>query len=273
MSSSEVAQGSPDVGAAPEGAQSPDAVKEVATAATDEAQSPEVDKSTEDKSDRDKRLAALAYEAREAKRQAKAESEARAQERAEFERQLEEARAGKGGAPKPEDFESYDQYLREVTKWEVRQELQQQEKTRAEERKKAEQIETQTRKQVRVESVMTAGAESFKDFATTLQAIEAVANPDEIREALDVVLESEKAADILYYLGKNPTEVAKLKQLNPLMQAREIGRLEALFESKKLTAAPAPVETLKGNGGRVTSDAPPTDPAKYREWERKNLKR
>lgn len=269
MSSSEVAQGAPAVGAAPEGASSPVAdVKEVATAATEGTPKTENDKAHEDKSERDKRFAALAYEAREAKRQAKAEAEARA----ELERQLEEARAGKGGAPKSEDFESYEAYLDARAEWLVEQKLQTQSKKSAEEQKKAKQIEEQSRKAARVESVMTSGAESFKDFDTTLQAIEAVANPDEIRGALDAVLESEKAADLLYFLGKNPSEVAKLKQLTPLMQAREIGRLESRIEPNKLTAAPPPPDTLKGNGGRVTSDKPPTDPEDYRKWRQKHMK-
>jgi hypothetical protein len=269
MSSSEVAQGAPEVGAAPEGASGAVAdVKEVVTATTDETQKTEIDQSGKEKSDRDKRLAEFAFKAREAERRAKAEAEARA----DLERQLEEARAGKGGAPKAEDFESYELYLDARADWLVDQKLQTQTKKSADEAKKAKQIEEQSRKAARVESVMTTGAESYKDFDTTLQAIEAVANPDEIRGALDVALESEKAADVLYYLGKNPSEVAKLKQLSPLNQAREIGRLEALFESKKLTAAPPPPNTAKGNGGRVTSDKAPTDPAEYRKWRAKNLK-
>lgn len=268
MSSSEVAQGAPDVGAAPEGAESPVAdVKEVATAATDEAQEAKTEPTAE-KSKADKRLAELAFEAREAKRQAKAEAEARA----ELERQLEEARAGKGGAPKAEDFDSYDAYLDARADWLVTEKLKAQSSKQAEEAKKAKRIEEQTRKAARVESVMTSGAESYKDFDTTLQVIETVANPDEIRGALDAILESEKAPDVLYYLGKNPSEIAKLVQLSPLMQAREIGRLEAKLESKKLTAAPAPVQPLKGNGGRVTSDRPPTDPAEYRKWRANKFK-
>lgn len=268
MSSEEVTQGAPEVGSTTEGAAGAVAdVKEDVTATSDETQK------RPEKTPEQKRLAELAYEAREAKRLAKAEAEARAQERAEFERQLEEARAGKGGAPKAEDFDSYEAYLDARADWLVDQKLQQQTKKSAEEQQKAKAAEDKARKAARLESVVTSGAESFKDFHATLQALdEAVANPEEVREALDLVLESDKAPDLLYYLGKNPSVVAKLSEMPPRMQAREIGRLEALFESKKLTAAPAPVETLKGNGGRVTSDAPPTDPAKYREWRAKHMK-
>lgn len=267
MSSSEVAQGAPEVGA-PEGAQSPVAdVKEDVTATSDETQ--ETDESRPEKAEKskaDKRLAELAYKAREAERRAKAEAEARA----EIERQLEEARAGKGGAPKPEDFESYDEYLREMTRWEVRQETAAIERKRAEEAKKAEQMEAQSRKAARIETVTSTGRDAYHDFDTTLAAFEqAGPNPDEIRAALDEILDSDRAADLLYYLAKNPTEAHKLSTMSPSKQAREIGRLEALFESKKLTAAPPPAKTLKGSGGRVTSDAPPADPVEYRKWRAK----
>lgn len=268
MSSNEIAQAAPDV-VATEGAESSTAVvKEDVTATSDGTQTPAAEPDEKVKQ-RDKRLAELAYKAREAERERKATAERVVA----LEAELQAAREGKGGAPRSDDFDSYEAYLDERSKWLFAQQLQQHEKKRTDDQKQAQQLEAQTRKQVRIESVMTSGAESFKDFDTTLQAIEAVANPDEIREALDVVLESDRAAELLYYLGKNPTEVAKLKQLNPLMQAREIGRLEALFESKKLTAAPPPVETLKGNGGRVTSDKAPADPAEYRKWRAKNLKR
>lgn len=248
----------------PEGAESPSAdAQEVVTATTD-APKPE-----DDKSKRDKRMAELAFKAREAERQAKAKAE----RVAELEAELEKARKGEGAAPKAENFETYDDYLREVTKWEIRQELAAQSKKAAEETKQAKAFEEQTRKQARLQSVMDDGAEAYKDFNATLQALDsAVANPDEIRVALDEILDSEKAADLIYYLGKNPSVLAELAQLPPHKQARKVGELEVMLKSKKLTAAPEPAQTLKGNGGRVTSDTPPTDPAKYREWRAKHMK-
>lgn len=249
----------------PEGVESPSAdAQEVVTATTD-APKPE-----DDKSKRDKRMAELAFKAREAERRAKAEAERVAA----LEAELERARKGEGAAPKAESFETYDEYLREVTKWEIRQELAAQSKKQAEESKQAKAIEEQARKQARLQSVMDDGAQAYKDFAATLQVLDStVANPDEIRVALDEILDSEKAADLIYYLGKNPSVLAELSQLPPNKQARKVGELEVMLKSKKLTAAPEPVQTLKGNGGRVTSDTPPTDPAKYREWRAKHMKR
>lgn len=247
--------------AAQEGADSPIAdVGENATAALEESPA-KVEKTPEQK-----RLAELAYEAREAKRQQKAETERREA----IERELEEFKAGKGKAPDEGEFDSYSDYLRAVTRWEVQQEMRQREKSQQDEAKKAKALEETERKVARVQEVMGGGAESYQDFAVTVEALNAsMPDPDRFRGALDTALESEKASDILYYLGKNPSVVARLAALSPLNQAREIGRLEEKFESKKLTAAPAPVTPLKGNGGRVTSDKPPTDPAEYRKWRAK----
>lgn len=248
-----------------EGVESPGAdAQEVVTATTD------APKPDDEKSKRDKRMAELAFKAREAERERKATAE----RLAELEAELDRARKGEGGAPKAESFETYDEYLREMTKWEIRQELAAQSKKTSEEAKQAKAIEEQSRKQARLQSVMDDGAEAYKDFGATLQALDSVvANPAEIRVALDEILDSEKAADLIYFLGKNPSVLAELAQLPPNKQARKVGELEVMLKSKKLTAAPEPVQTLKGTGGRVTSDKAPTDPAEYRKWRAKNLNR
>lgn len=250
-----------------EGVQSPVAdAQEVATAATEASH-----EAKPEKDDADRKLAAkLAFEAREAKRQAKAEADARMAVEAE----LQALREGKGAAPKAEDFDSYDSYLDARAEWLVEQKLREQSKKSAEERSKAEQAEAKAHKQARLQSVMDDGAKAYKDFGATLQALDSVvANPTEIQSALDCVLESDRAQDLIYFLGKNPSVVVRLAEMTPLQQAREIGRLEEKLQSKKLTAAPEPPQTVKGTGGRVTSDAPPADPAEYRKWRAKNLKR
>lgn len=256
-------ENTPDVApiAAQEGAESPIAdVRDDATAAPSESPA------KAEKTPEQKRLAELAYEAREAKRQQKAEMERRES----IERELEDLKAGKGKAPTADAFESYEDYLDARADWLVTQKLQEREKVKADGAQKAKAIEETERKVARVHEVMDGGAESYKDFAATVEALNAsLPDPDKFRGALDTTLESEKASDILYYLGKNPSVVARLAAMTPLNQAREIGRLEEKFESKKLTAAPAPVTPLKGNGGRVTSDKPPTDPAEYRKWRAK----
>lgn len=61
----------------------------------------------------------------------------------------------------------------------------------------------------------------------------------------DTIRASEAGPDVAYYLGSNPSEAAKIADLPPFLQAKEIGRLEAKLLSnppvKKTTAAPAPI--------------------------------
>jgi hypothetical protein len=56
---------------------------------------------------------------------------------------------------------------------------------------------------------------------------------------------SEIGPDVIYWLGSNPKEAARISQLSPILQAREIGKIEARLTSdppvKKTSSAPAPI--------------------------------
>lgn len=70
---------------------------------------------------------------------------------------------------------------------------------------------------------------------------------------------SEFGPDVIYYLGLNPKEADKIARLNPLLQAREIGKIEAKLASnppaKKTTTAPAPIAPVTARA----SNAPAYD--------------
>jgi hypothetical protein len=66
---------------------------------------------------------------------------------------------------------------------------------------------------------------------------------------------SDNGPDIAYYLGTNPKEADRISRLVPLLQAKEIGRLEAKIASepvtKRTSSAPAPISPVTPrNGGR-----------------------
>lgn len=65
------------------------------------------------------------------------------------------------------------------------------------------------------------------------------------------IQESSRAAEIAYYLGKNPNEAAQIASLPPLSQATAIARLESRLGSgaASVSRAPQPVGTLAGRGG------------------------
>jgi len=65
----------------------------------------------------------------------------------------------------------------------------------------------------------------------------------------DVMAQTIQASDIgpevIYWLGSNPKEAARISRLSPILQAREIGKIEANLASsppvKKTSSAPAPI--------------------------------
>ena len=65
---------------------------------------------------------------------------------------------------------------------------------------------------------------------------------------------SDVGPDLAYYLGTNIKEAERIARLAPILQAKEIGRLEAKIANepvtKKTTSAPAPISpvTAKGSG-------------------------
>ena len=70
---------------------------------------------------------------------------------------------------------------------------------------------------------------------------------------------SDNGPDVIYYLGSNPKEAERIARLSPLLQAREIGKIEAKLASsppaKKTSTAPAPISPVTAR----TSGAPAFD--------------
>ena len=83
----------------------------------------------------------------------------------------------------------------------------------------------------------------------------------------DVMAQTIQAADngpdIAYYLGTNPKEADRIARLTPILQAKEIGRLEAKVASepatKRTSSAPAPISPVTARGGH-SSGFDTTDP-------------
>ena len=79
----------------------------------------------------------------------------------------------------------------------------------------------------------------------------------------DVIKASDIGPDIAYYLGSNVKEAARIAQLNPMLQAKEIGKIEARLSDnppvKKTTSVPAPVNPVTArSSSQVRYDT--TDP-------------
>ena len=95
----------------------------------------------------------------------------------------------------------------------------------------------------------------------------------------DIMAQSIQASDIgpdvAYYLGSNPKEADRIARLSPLLQAKEIGRIEAKLTDnppsvKKTTNAPAPINPVTPRGGNSpamdTTDPRSTKTMSTSEW-------
>ncbi len=83
----------------------------------------------------------------------------------------------------------------------------------------------------------------FSDFEETTERVYYV-------DLAPIILESEFAPEISYFLAKNPAELERLKALPPTNKIMEIGKLEARLvnvQKKSSTNAPQPFQTLEGN--------------------------
>ena len=71
---------------------------------------------------------------------------------------------------------------------------------------------------------------------------------------------ADNGPDIAYHLGSNPKEAERIARLSPLLQAREIGKIEANLDAappaiKQTTRAPQPINPVASRG----SNAPAYD--------------
>lgn len=79
----------------------------------------------------------------------------------------------------------------------------------------------------------------------------------------DAIKASDVGPDVAYYLGSNPKEAARISRLSPLLQAKEIGKIEVKVTSeppvKKTTSAPAPITPVSARA-TTTGVIDTTDP-------------
>lgn len=145
-----------------------------------------------------------------------------------------------GEAPKPEQFNSTEEYAEALAVQKAEKLLQERE----------------------VQRHQTEIVEAYHDREEEARAkyddFEQVAYNPKVR-ITDVMAQtiqaSEVGPDVAYYLGANPKEAERISQLAPFIQAKEIGRIEAKLASeppavKKTTSAPAPITpvTPKSSG-------------------------
>ncbi len=171
--------------------------------------------------------------------------------------------------PNPNDFDDYESYLKAHAQWvkeEVKRELAQQQSGQ-QSTVDPDEIELADR----VNNILIDAAARYDDFEEVVVQNTSLPITEEM---VRVVSESDQAADILYFLGKNPRIAENLSGLSGIALAREVGKLEATLRSgqpaksrKQVTKAPAPINPTNDVGPSEVDE----DNLSIEEWiERRN---
>lgn len=118
---------------------------------------------------------------------------------------------------------------------------------------KVKQLE-QAEKAEKVQAFYEAEAELSAKVPDYNEAVSQVGFLAENDTVTQMILDSDKGAEVTYYLAKNPNEALAVAQMPPLEAARFIGRVEAKITPptpKTTTAAPKPVPKV-GGGSSVS---------------------
>lgn len=116
------------------------------------------------------------------------------------------------------------------------------------------------------QSKMEQASDKYDDFEDVIVAIPPASMTDPMTIA---IMESDKAGEIAYFLGKNLKEAARIAGLSIASQVKEITKLESKF-SKKPTSAPSPISPAKGTDSRV-KDVSKMTPEEYRDYRRAQM--
>jgi hypothetical protein len=182
------------------------------------------------------------------------------------------------GKPKPDQYETHEEYVEALTDWK----LEQRDKARE---AKARETELQTAQQklaqAHIERVQ-AFAKKVDDFEEVVEAASDIVVSPALREA---VLQSDNSAELIYELAKNRAEFERINALSPLAAARALGAFESRIaaskakeeqkpEPKKQTLTPKPIAPVGGGKGAVAKsiDDPSLTQAEYEALRRKQMK-
>ena len=116
---------------------------------------------------------------------------------------------------------------------------------------KADQLLTQREQQKHQKEVIEAYHDREEEARNKYDDFEQVAyNPNLpiTNEMAQAIQYSDIGPDLAYHLGANPKEAERISRLPPILQAKEIGRIEAKLAAdpptKKTTSAPTPISPI-----------------------------
>lgn len=155
--------------------------------------------------------------------------------------------------PQPNQFEDAFEYAEALAEWSTEQAL-----VRRDQEEKDRRVDAERQKVIQTwASKVTAAKADLPDFDDMVASSDVIV-PDHVRDA---ILESEVGPRILYELADNAELAKKITGMSLSASLREIGRLEARFESKTETRpsnpvgkskAPTPINPIRGTGSSMS---------------------
>lgn len=172
-------------------------------------------------------------------------------------------------APDPNKFESYTDYLRELTRYEADQAVKRtgMASKEAQQRMTAQQQAEQI--QQNLQSRLSSAAEKYDDFEDVVMSSDLPIT----QYMAEVIAESDIGGEVAYYLGKNRAEAARIAAMSPLAAARALGLIEAKLVNvpPNVSNAPPP-PTPVGNRSVVSKDPDKMSVEEWTKWRESQIK-
>lgn len=167
--------------------------------------------------------------------------------------------------PKLEDYSSYEEFVDARADFRAEQKVNEKFEAWKAEQSQATEVQTQAEQRQAFDNRAQTFAESHPDFDEVARNPNLPVTPG-MAELLNV---SEKGPELLYHLGQNPGEAARLASLPQGQAAMELGRIEAqlsVLQPNTQTSAPPVIEPLTDGQGSKTKDPDEMTTSEWQEW-------
>lgn len=127
------------------------------------------------------------------------------------------------------------------------------------------------------QELFRAKLDAARDRIPDLQeSVQAFAQLPVTPESAEIIADSDKAAELAHYLGKNPTVAFEISRMTPVNQGRAIAQIEhkVTLPAKRVSQAPPPIPQLKPASAPQSKSPSEMSAAEYvamrtAEWEQK----
>lgn len=158
------------------------------------------------------------------------------------------------GEPKPEQFESWEQYVAALSRHNVNETLRQVREAEHQQR-----IEHQQRKQIeqiqaKAMDVVGRGQQKYPDFDAVVNSGLAPFLNESLHMA---ITQNPIGEDIAHHLGRNPAEAQRLSAMPPYQLIREVALLEAKLTQPQKPSIPKTLTNTRDVSGRFATSARP----------------